>query len=519
MAHKIDADIAVIGAGANGVAFVCSLRHALRNSSSHIPSPVRVVIFDRKEEAGQGNAFYDPSGCARLNVEPQEMHVVLSKKEAFRDWLAEKNLLADDGDWHRGGLVPRQQFSLFIREQLKAAEADQTGPLRLQVKAGHEGDIADITRSPAGGWILTSADGRVTTARCLVIATGHVARRNPHPSSPLFAHGFNDLPRVLEAIRDTAAPHLAFLGGGVGASDCLGALDEYGYWNNPAAKLTVYNNTGMNGVPFSPWGLEWNKHDLIGEGAEPYISLNFNSIAPVFEQVAAGTLSLADAKTALWKRYAEDVRTLVSDPMKLSPTGTGFSRIVLHRYLVTQFLMNTGMQAKLNEQSPELQAWLQKTILYHRNNPVSYNHYARMEELKAAQRQIWVHVSAAIDEDQANRVHIKKDGVQSSCTYTAVINTVPLNRTGYKEVPLFAKLHDAGEIDFTPGGLIRVGQGYFVEGRDDLVVLGPPADDITADKPFARFNIWSTSAFYTAAAGAAAEKMCSFLCVPQARYG
>src|SRR5882757_3666034 len=152
MATIVDTDVAVVGTGALGVAFTCSLRHALQGR------PVSVTAFEKQIEAGRGNAFYDPTGSARLNVESDEMHLVPELKGEFRAWLAGKGLLGSFGDWHLGGLAPRMQFSIFIREKFREASVEGRD-FALKIETGIKaGNVISAARSTNHVWVLTTAD-------------------------------------------------------------------------------------------------------------------------------------------------------------------------------------------------------------------------------------------------------------------------------------------------------------------------------------------------------------------------
>ncbi len=157
--------IAVVGAGASGVAAAAALLRALRH-------PARVLLFDARAARGSGVAYgtLDPDHV--LNVPASRMSAVADDPEHFVRWLREGGSDAATG-WRAGpvpdAFVPRGLYAAYLEDLLRQATADAASGVLLELM---DEEIDGLVRRGAG-WRLHARSGAAWIANVVLLALGY----------------------------------------------------------------------------------------------------------------------------------------------------------------------------------------------------------------------------------------------------------------------------------------------------------------------------------------------------------
>ncbi|WP_082585079.1 FAD/NAD(P)-binding protein [Caulobacter sp. Root655] len=154
--------IAMIGAGFSGV---MTALHLLRQ-----PSPVKVVLVERRAPIGLGAAYATDDPAHRLNVRAGNMSAWPDRPDDFVDWLAGRGREVGSG-----GFATRGDYGRYLQGLLTALAEGPAAVGRLVITPD---EITAITRA-GQGWTLTCGMGRAFEADAVVLALG-----NPPPRPP-----------------------------------------------------------------------------------------------------------------------------------------------------------------------------------------------------------------------------------------------------------------------------------------------------------------------------------------------
>lgn len=164
--------IAVIGGGASGTLAVI---HLLREAAGR-PGPLRIVLIDRHDRHGRGQAYATAHPAHLLNSPAGMMSAVAGDPGHFTRWARQAGLPAD-------GFLPRSTYGRYLSGLLAETERNA----RPGVRVSHLGsEVVAIHRTGAGHPLRLhlAADGRID-ADLVVLATGNLPPAPPCPVSPL----------------------------------------------------------------------------------------------------------------------------------------------------------------------------------------------------------------------------------------------------------------------------------------------------------------------------------------------
>lgn len=148
-----DTPVAVIGAGASGT---IQALHLLR---AGVP---RVTLIERERVPGRGTAYGTTRPEHLLNVTAARMIVYPDDPGHFARWFERRGGTADD-------YAPRMLFGDYLTELKDAADG------AIEVVPGEAVDVV----SGDGGEEVRLADGRVLSARAVVLALGNLRPATP----------------------------------------------------------------------------------------------------------------------------------------------------------------------------------------------------------------------------------------------------------------------------------------------------------------------------------------------------
>jgi uncharacterized NAD(P)/FAD-binding protein YdhS len=168
--------IAVVGAGASGVAAAVALLRTLRH-------PARVLLFDARAARGSGVAYgtLDPDHV--LNVPASRMSAVADDPDDFVRWLREDGSDVASG-WRAGSapdaFVPRGLYASYLEDLLRRSMAAAAPGVVLELM---DEEIDGLVRRGAG-WRLHARSGAAWIANVVVLAVGYRPPTLPRGLSP-----------------------------------------------------------------------------------------------------------------------------------------------------------------------------------------------------------------------------------------------------------------------------------------------------------------------------------------------
>jgi uncharacterized NAD(P)/FAD-binding protein YdhS len=230
--------IAVIGGGASGA---LSAVYLLRNAATS-QLPLRVLLIDRHDRHGLGQAYSTEHRAHLLNAMAGQMSAIADDPDHLLRWAA-----ADAGgraDTGRGAVtsttfLPRQDYGQYLRDTLTDAEHEALPVARLtRVSA----EVLAIRRASVGRPLrLSLADGQIE-ADVVVLATGNAPGRLPFrtpPSDRVIADPW--LPGALTRVSGSAASDIMIVGTGLTMVDLAVAIAGA----SPAAKIHAVSRHGL----------------------------------------------------------------------------------------------------------------------------------------------------------------------------------------------------------------------------------------------------------------------------------
>jgi uncharacterized NAD(P)/FAD-binding protein YdhS len=134
------------------------------------PSPVKVVLIERRGPIGLGAAYATDDPAHRLNVRAGNMSAWPDRPDDFVDWLAGRGREVGPG-----GFATRGDYGRYLQGLLAALAEGPAAVGRLVITPD---EITAITRA-GDGWTLMCGMGRAFEADAVVLALG-----NPPPCPP-----------------------------------------------------------------------------------------------------------------------------------------------------------------------------------------------------------------------------------------------------------------------------------------------------------------------------------------------
>ncbi|AHI24075.1 hypothetical protein BGC31_06475 [Komagataeibacter xylinus] len=228
--------IAIIGGGCSGAALAW---HLARGTST----PIRMTVFEPRPFLGAGLAYGTTDPQHRVNVPASRMSIDTSQPDDFARWIQQTDALAADPAAIRpdGSSFPaRAVFGRYV--------ADRLAPTLHSGAATHlRRKVADVHRSPDGGWVITDTVGDATAADIVVIATSHPAPQPPELLRDLhLPAGHHPVlvtnPWRAGALEDIApSDRILIIGTGLSMADVVVTLTARGH----AGKITAISRRGQ----------------------------------------------------------------------------------------------------------------------------------------------------------------------------------------------------------------------------------------------------------------------------------
>ena len=177
--------IAVVGGGASGSLTAVQL---LRRAAA-LRLPLRVVLIDRHDRHGLGQAYSTEHGAHLLNAMAGQMSALPDDPDHLVRWAASDSgadsathrARAGDRDVGRTTFLPRRDYGRYLRDTLADAEHEALPVARLtRVRS----DVLAVRHTAAGRPVrLILSDGQLD-ADVVVLATGNAPARLPFDAPP-----------------------------------------------------------------------------------------------------------------------------------------------------------------------------------------------------------------------------------------------------------------------------------------------------------------------------------------------
>lgn len=214
--------IAIIGGGASGCLVAAQLlRHARQ--------PVRIQLFERMSEVGQGVAYGTRNAAHLLNVPAARMSAFPDEPDHFLAWVRAGGGQPEfPGPAGPADFLPRQLFGRYLQAVLGQARAG--APAGVECEAV-KGEVVDIEPNHVGVR-LRCGGGQYHSAQRVVLAIGNLPGEYPIRASLPIYHAQSYVhvpwrPGALEGI--DPASDVLLVGAGLTAIDLITELADRGH--------------------------------------------------------------------------------------------------------------------------------------------------------------------------------------------------------------------------------------------------------------------------------------------------
>lgn len=219
--------LAVIGAGAAGLAFVSAIKRGFENNECR---DLVITIYDDSNKFGRGNAYIDDLDSNLMNTKAEYLTYDNGLPGDFYFWVLDKydylkekyRMKMLNGDSY----VPRSMFGEYLSEKWKTVVSNLPSNLEINKNKTKVDDIDCLF----GKYIIYCNSGDVDFSDYLVLATGTSNRliddkykdlniqliKNPYPT--------NKLPNLV-----TGMKNVVVLGSRLSGIDTVVAIKESGY--------------------------------------------------------------------------------------------------------------------------------------------------------------------------------------------------------------------------------------------------------------------------------------------------
>lgn len=164
-------DVAVVGAGATGVALIVQLVRSL-------PAGSRVLVVASPGETARGVAYGTALPLHLLNVRAGRMSVIHDDCDHFVRWLVAARWNGSVEDKVCETYVPRTVYGSYLLDTLHREIAVARGRVRVDIVEDRVADVA----SGDGFYALRTEDGTGARAAAVALCLGHGAPAFPIPS-------------------------------------------------------------------------------------------------------------------------------------------------------------------------------------------------------------------------------------------------------------------------------------------------------------------------------------------------
>ena len=205
--------VAVVGGGASGA---LAAAHLLRQATG----PLRVVLAERRAEAGRGVAYATRHPRHVLNVPAGRMSAWPDRPDDLLRWLH----AGPRPDADAGTFIARGLYGDYLAHTL--ADAARTAAPGVGLE--RRGEVAGI-EADAGGATLTFATGERLAADRVVLALGHGAPQASVPAAVAASPRYAPDPWAPGALDVPAHASVVFVGTGLTMVDGVLALADRGH--------------------------------------------------------------------------------------------------------------------------------------------------------------------------------------------------------------------------------------------------------------------------------------------------
>lgn len=212
--------VAIIGGGLTGGAIAYHLAQR--------EAPAEIVVFEPREDLGQGLAYGTDDPAHRINVPAAKMSLLPSDENHFINWITQTNALVHDREASaKDGqiYVRRSLFGRYVSEHIR--------PLLDKGAIVHQrGRVTSIAKGGQDRWVIATAEGTRHEADIVVLATTH-----PPPGVPaVLARALGNDPRLIsdatlkDAVRGIEpSARVVIVGTGLTMADVVASLDSQGH--------------------------------------------------------------------------------------------------------------------------------------------------------------------------------------------------------------------------------------------------------------------------------------------------
>ena len=225
MARHPKIQVAIIGAGASGVALASALVRP--------PTPLEVVLIDPDPGRGLAHSARDPHRL--LNTQAAEMSLDPGSPSGFLDWL---RVYRDrPGGWNGDDFVPRALFGDYLEDRLRSLEQRTPGLGSTRVVRAK----ALAAERAGDGWSIRLSSGERLEAGLVVLATGWA------PPRPLIFQGRSEIEAQVqddpwdEPGLGRAGGDVLLVGSGLTALEAAEAV----WRRDPAARVFAVSRHGL----------------------------------------------------------------------------------------------------------------------------------------------------------------------------------------------------------------------------------------------------------------------------------
>ena len=230
MGSKQKKTIAIIGSGASGTA--CFIQIILKYLVDGKDSPLEILLFERREDFGEGFAFGTGQEGHLLNTKAGLMGIFPHERLHFVQWMHQNQEMIDRDfpqvSVHPDAYPPRMLFGRYVRAMLEEYIAiAETAGVAVHL---HRDEVIDATIKRNNTLSLQTKNGKKHPADYAILATGNPASNTFHTlhKRPHFLESPWPSSRILSTITDKQT-RVSIVGSSLTAIDALITLIDNGH--------------------------------------------------------------------------------------------------------------------------------------------------------------------------------------------------------------------------------------------------------------------------------------------------
>ena len=448
--------IAVVGAGASGLAAVAAIAKSFTANPIHKGVRLTILWVDNKDsvEYGPGNVYLDHERALHLNVPARQMSIRDDDPEHFTRWINEQY----PQQYSSTSFVPRPVYAEYLKHCAQSLITSAGDNITIVPTCAN---VEDIVAN--GQFKVFTGPKSYNAADQVVLAIGHMQGVDPFSnaldSQPNYfggtdAEAYRRATSLIPSGLDSQRKNVFILGYGATAIDRIRLLDQIGY----EGEITIVTRHGMR-----PW-----EYKVEHDGKNDYEM----AIKPQDLIALAQEFTTADrrGRAAVIEKFVDALRHETD-------------RAIQNGYGPQNFLYPNKIGALIDDavrgEGEAFAAEAHKIVTLYRSNPTPPADAKRIKELEAEERLKIVigevNPNASVLEDGRIQVEYSpKDGQSVQGAFDAVFNGAPFARD-YKKHPLLQKMVGAGHGTFDRDRGILAGDedGRPRDMRQGIHVIGP----------------------------------------------